>query len=166
MSNFGTLILPQLGEVNQSLTIELISRQDAEGLIKNFSERVAQSRRLKNYADAIEDAFFEVQAISPGTFFNDGDELTLLDRLSESKIVGLRGERAVFFETDNYNDEENAALLIGTAVVYNRNWATLGVVDTTVFETIENETYRQEDEDEDLDEEECDECPCGCGECY
>lgn len=152
MSNLGILSLPQLGSRGNALVIRDISRQDAEGLIKNLAERVKTSRKLKNYADAVEDAFFEVNVIGSDTHFNSHDEEYVIGLLAESKIPTLRGERAVFFEYDKFIDGESAAFLIGTSVIYNANWATLGVLDLSVVDLLERETYDEsEEEEEDFD---------------
>lgn len=151
MSNLGTLILPQLHSRGNPLVIREITRKDAEGLIQNLAERTKTARKLKHYPAAIEDAFFEVNAVGPRTNFKSWDEEDTLSDLAESNIPGLRGERAVFFETDNYQDGENAAFLIGTTVIYNANWATLGVLDLSVMDVISNATH---EEGEDLEEEE------------
>jgi len=153
MSNLGILSLPQLGARGNPLIIHDISRQDAEGLIKNLAERVKTSRKLKNYPSAVEDSYFEVNAIGSGTHFVSHDEVYVIELLAESNIPGLRGERAVFFEADNYLNGDPAAFLIGTTVVYNANWATLGVMDLSVIELLEDETYDESDEAEEDDDE-------------
>jgi hypothetical protein len=155
MSNLGTLSLPQLGECGNPIIINNICREDAEGLIKNLTERVKTSRKLKNYTAGVEDAFFEVNAIGSNTHFNSHDEDYIIELLAESNIPTLRGERAVFFEYDKFVNGEPAAFLIGTTVIYNANWATLGVLDLSVVDLLDRETYDEEEEDEDED---CDEC--------
>lgn len=157
MSNLGTLILPQLHSHGNPLVIREITRKDAEGLIQNLAERTKTARKLKHYPAAIEDAFFEVNAVGPRTYFNSYDEEDTLSDLAESSIPGLRGERAVFFESGNFDNGENAAFLIGTTVIYNANWATLGVLDLSVMDFISNSTHEEGEEEEDEEEEEEDE---------
>lgn len=164
----GILYLPQLGAVSEGLVIDGITRVDAEGLLNDFAARVASSRRLATFSDGAlayhtTEAFYEVNAIGEGDLLEDGAG-ALIDFLSTSTLPRLRGERAVFFESDNYNDDEKAAILIGTAVVYNRNWATLGVVDTTVIDTIEKHLV-ESSQDSDGDDEDEDEDDGRCGWC-
>lgn len=129
----GLLLLPVLSTPSNHVEIEGITRSEAIDLINNFQDRVRANRKLKTFNGAVDDAFYEVTV-------NDEDvgyisPLDLVYELNESQIRGFTGERAVFVQNVD-NDADQITVLVGTTVVYNRNWATLGVVDTSVVDTI------------------------------
>lgn len=149
MSNVsGTLFLPSLDSQGNGLTIEEITRNEAVKFINFFTSRVESERKLKTCNGAVDDTYFIVNihnSIFDNTFNND----EIIDVLNESSVRGFRGYRAVF--VPNTSEDITAEIIVGTAVVYNKNWATLGIVDTSVVDTLEQ--FIGVDQEESADDE-------------
>lgn len=133
----GVLSLPVLSTVGNPI-LAYMSKHEAIDLIENFADRVRSSRKLSKNDSLIDDTYFQVTVSAdfdtPMCFGVD----ELLADLAESKIPTLRGERPVFIELNDDYSATSINVIVGTSVVYNRNWAALGVVDTSVIDTIED----------------------------
>lgn len=126
----GMLSLPSLEDDVRCLEINDVSFSEAKELISQFTAKVLRERpKLKTASD--EEAFIAYE-----NFIDDNDENLMpgeiVSRLDRSEIPGSRGRRAVY---SSYNGEH---ILVGTTVVYNKNWATLGVVDPNVVNVLNN----------------------------
>lgn len=125
------LFLPSLRVNDDIITIANVCQDEASSFVKHFDSEVTGNRKLKANASATADHWDVLSGNLNLLALVDDESLgQLVERLSKSDIVGSRGRRAVFV------DVENDVLAVGTTVVYNQNWAMLGVSDPSVMTTV------------------------------
>lgn len=122
----GILLLPSLEE-KRSIRVENLSETEARGFIKDFDSRVVASRNIKNPSSTALDSVIVYQLLED---LQDYDLDEIVEDLAESDVPQTRGLRAVFV------DDTTDTILVGTTVVYSRNWATVNFLDTTIPSTI------------------------------
>lgn len=127
----GILRIPSLEE-KRSIVIENISQSEAEYFILDFEGRVRTNRSLKAQNDSVVDSFITYRLLEDLYSY---DVVDIIDTLVISETPGARGLRAVFIE------EEDDTILVGTTVVYSRNWAAVGVNDKSLAQTILDMQY-------------------------
>lgn len=121
------LLLPSLETNNSTITITNLSQSEAEMFISDFTRRVISSRKLKTPKKTIDDDF-KIYRLIP--HLNEYDIEDIAGELSYSFTPGHRGMRAVFV------DDETDTIIVGTAVVYNHNWAIVNYDDDTLEDDI------------------------------
>lgn len=123
------LLLPSLEE-KRHIRIEELSLNEAKEFIAAFETRVVAERKLNPAPGGqtpVVDAFIEYNLLQN---LEDMDLDELADELVESKIPKARGIRAVAIDTDT------DTILVGTSVVYSKNWAITGFEDPTIPVTL------------------------------
>ncbi|QDJ96552.1 hypothetical protein Xoosp13_366 [Xanthomonas phage Xoo-sp13] len=130
-NNTGVLLIPSLQDQTRFITITDLSRDEAAAFIKEFTARVKAERKIKNTPakNQTVDDFIEYNLVEGLDSFLIDD---VFDLLKTSTVVGARGNRAVFL------DEDSDTILVGSTVVYNKNWAMVGFVDDTIVDTLLN----------------------------
>lgn len=122
------LLLPSL-EAKRLLKITDLSQAEAEMFIKDFEARVKASRTLNTPKDTISDAF-QIYNLVDLSIEADYVVEEFANELAESKISQHRGSRAVFV------DHDINTIIVGTSVVYGRNYAMIGFDDVTIPQDI------------------------------
>lgn len=122
----GILLLPSLEE-KRSIRVENLSESEARAFIKEFDSRVVANRTIKNPSAIALDSVVVYKLLEG---LEDYDLEEIVEELSESVVPQTRGLRAVFA------DDKTDTILVGTTVVYSRNWATVNFLDTTIPQTI------------------------------
>ena len=123
----GTLFLPSLTE-KKFHKISDVTLEEATNFMKDFTQRIVANHKIKNTGNATHEPTVYHGLIDLDSF----DESIAEDIASSIKIAntpGVRGARAVYVE-------ENGTFAVGTTVVYNRNWATIGFDDDTILDTL------------------------------
>lgn len=145
----GVLFVPSLNE-KRLIFVNNINRDEALAVIENFNQRVLASRKVKTAVNATSELYKEYQFFD--TEAKPDFSAGLTEFLAQSSVPQTRGLRCSFVDKNG--------IVVGTTVVYNQNWATVGFVDETIPETIvnsldvENNESEEEEEDDTLWEEE------------
>jgi hypothetical protein len=128
---YGTLWLPSVRQHGDTIRQENITLEEAIDVIENFDERL-ESKKLKKFT------LFGADVESCGYLVVDGiknksvNVEKLVQALSESIVPGFRGKRAVFVS------DALSAIVIGRGVIYNKNWASLNVLDASIQNLLNN----------------------------
>lgn len=121
------LLLPSLERDDATISIDNISKAEAEEFLANFDARVTKSRRLGANPEAVPHAMeFFSGSLDIAGLIADEEIDPLIETLGLSKLHAKRGRRAVYIDPDNNE------VGVGTTVIYNRNWAMRGVEDASV----------------------------------
>lgn len=122
------LFLPSLTNHGEFINVGPVHQDEAMDFISNFNMRVGASRKIKFNDESTSDSVEEFKGnLNLKALVEEGSLGDLVEALTKSNIPGKRGLRAV------YVDVENDTILVGTTVVYNANWAMLGVEDATIL---------------------------------
>lgn len=122
------LFLPSLKAHGEFINIGNVHWDEALDFIENFNSRVEASRKLKYNDNATTELVEEFKGnLNLKNLIEEGSLGDLVEALTKSNIPGKRGLRAVFV------DVENDTIAVGTAVVYNQNWAMRGVSDASIL---------------------------------
>lgn len=126
-----TLLLPSLTG-DKTITIVNVSKDEAVELLTDFKARVDAKRTIKRSQPLTDDVLDTLDGsnLNLKALVEDNSLEALLKNLSQSEIPGFRGRRAVFI------DVENDIIGVGTTVIYNENWASHGIVDSTIAATV------------------------------
>lgn len=149
----GLMLLPSLEE-KRFIAIDNVSKDEAQKLAEWFTAQVRQNRKVvdRDQVGPLEFYYNMVDKVVE----NGGAEF--LSNLSVSTVPGTRGARILYF------DDETDILGVGTTIVYNRNHATVGFQDNTIFDALVNYSYGEDEDLSGIDESQCDYNPCiHCG---
>ena len=128
------LYLPSLDTRNKVITVDNLSKTEAEAFLNYFDYSVSQKRKLglnptRDYGIPSLVQYFtgsiDLQALD-----DDGELDNLVENLMTSRIPQKRGRRAVLI------DAEKGEIGVGTTVVYNQNWAMKGVQDDSISQAL------------------------------
>ena len=122
------LLLPSLEE-KRWIRIEDLSQSEAELFINDFEARVKASRTLNTPKDTTPDAF-QIYNLVDLSIEDDYHIEDVIEALAESEVPKHRGSRAVFVDADT------STIIVGTTVVYGRNYAMVGFDDATLPQEI------------------------------
>lgn len=122
----GLLFLPSLEE-KRFIRMEDVSVTEAKEFIAAFDAKLQATRKLKSPVKSTPDSALEYYILS-NLIDYDLDEI--VEVLIEADIPGTRGSRAVFIDVDT------DLILVGTSIVYSRNWATMNVLDDTIVQKL------------------------------
>lgn len=128
----GVLYLPSLKE-KKFIEVKNLDLDEALVLIDDFTAKVASNRKTKDTGDAIGSAVVYVNSFvfnGSDIGFDDEDSEEIIHALKLADTRGIRGARAVFI------DQSDGTFAVGTAVVYNANWATLNFEDNTITDKL------------------------------
>lgn len=125
----GTLYLPSLKE-KKFLVMHNVSEEEAIEFIDDFSEKVKNNRKIKNVGSHASNFELFKNIINDAAVDPDFFATEIFDMLSVSDARGIRGSRAIFAE-------EDGTFGVGTAVIYNQNWASINFSDNTILSKIE-----------------------------
>mgnify|MGYP001052966966 CR=1 FL=1 len=118
----GTLFLPTDTRDN-FIVIDGITPLQALNFVNVETKRIVDSKKIKNNSNKVVDDDHMIFV----TIANNNEELFLqfwsLSKLEYSDTPKIRGDRAIYF------NETSGIVGMGTTVIYNRNWATIGFDD-------------------------------------
>ena len=126
-NTLGVLLLPSLHE-DRHIIIENLNESEATAFIDTFTLGVLSNRKLSTPKKQIPDTYQTYNLLDDEEEYFD--HLEMAEELAISTVPKHRGRRAVFINYDTNG------IIVGTAVVYNKNWAMIGFDDDTLPESI------------------------------
>ena len=129
----GILFLPSLIE-KKFIEISNVTLEEATEFIKNLTTRVTAHHKIKNAGTALNEPILFSGILEDLDYdLVEMEDISLVIRIANTS--GTRGARAVFVD-------EHGTFAVGTTVIYNRNWATIGFDDNTILDALRKDNFK------------------------
>lgn len=145
----GIMCLPSLTE-KKFVVIKNVSLIEAKNFADDFTARLIASRKTKDAGETPGTLVVYENMLESLDFRGEDDEIAaeMFEALMLSNVTGIRGARVVYMDCDT------GTFAVGTAVVYNLNWATINFDDNTILDKVRSQGFELTIDDlDDLDEE-------------
>jgi hypothetical protein len=119
---------------DRNLTTLGMTLDDAKNQMRLFAQFISGTKKIKDAGLGEDYLEFNLPKVDFENMKFDDSAIDLIERLLTSEIPKWRGRRPVFIDFDSQT------VLVSTTVVYNVNWASIGVDDDSLLDKILEET--------------------------
>ncbi len=119
---------------DRNVTTLGLTLEDGKNQMRLFAQHITATKKTKNAGLGEDYLEFNLPKMNFANMTFDDSISDLIERLNTSEIPTWRGRRPVFVDFDS------KTVLVSTTVVYNKNWASVGVDDDSLPDKILEET--------------------------